>query len=44
MAANPSIRIYDSETGETIDRKMTNAETAEQEALIAKREAELSAQ
>jgi hypothetical protein len=44
MAANPLIRIYNSETGETIDREMTDAEYAEQQALIAKRQAELSAQ
>lgn len=42
MAANPLVRIYDSETGVTVDREMTDAENAEYQALIAKREAELS--
>lgn len=43
MAANPSIRIFDSLTGEFIDRPMTAAEKAEYNALIAEREAELAA-
>jgi hypothetical protein len=43
----PTVRIYDCETGETIDREMTNAEFAQYEAdtanAIAKAQAETEA-
>lgn len=43
MAANPMVRIHDLATGEVIDRPMTAAEKAANDALIAAREAELAA-
>jgi hypothetical protein len=45
--SKPTVRIYDCETGETIDREMTNAEFAQYEAdtanAIAKAQAETEA-
>ena len=45
--SKPTIRIYDCETGETIDREMTDAEFAQYEAdkatAIAKAQAETQA-
>ena len=43
MAANPIVRFHDLATGEIIDRPMTTAEKAANDALIAAREAELAA-
>ena len=42
MAANPMVRIHDLATGEVIDRPMTAAEKAANDALIAAREAVLA--
>jgi hypothetical protein len=45
--SKPTVRIYDCETGETIDREMTNAEFAQYEAdtanALAKAQAETEA-
>lgn len=42
MALNPTVRIFNAETGEELDRAMTTAEKAEFDALVAAREAELA--